>query len=131
MGKLQIRGRIDRLDRVEGNIVRVVDYKTGSPKTTKQAEDSLQLSIYAMGASEMNYNPRELVFLNVNGNEEVITGRSPAQLERARAKVEEAARGITAGEFDPRPGMHCRWCEFERLCPATEQNVLIPIEVKA
>ena len=131
MGHLKVVGRIDRLDRVQGNTVRIVDYKTGAPKTSKQADESLQLSIYAMGATEMNYNARELVFLNVNGNEEVVTARSPAQLERARLKIEDAAAGIAAREFGPRPGIHCRWCEFERLCPATEQRVLIPIEVKA
>ena len=131
LGSLKVVGRIDRLDRLQGSTVRVVDYKTGAAKTMKQAEESLQLSIYAMGAAEMNYNARELVFLNVNGNEEVVTGRSPSQLERARMKIEDAAAGIAAGEFDPRPGMHCRWCEFEKLCPATEQRVLIPIEVKA
>ncbi|MBZ5525601.1 MAG: ATP-dependent helicase, partial [Acidobacteriia bacterium] len=131
MGSLKVVGRIDRLDRVQGNIVRVVDYKTGAPKTTKQADESLQLSIYAMGAAEMNYNARELVFLNVNGNEEVVTGRSPSQLERARMKIEDAAAGIAAREFDPHPGIHCRWCEFQKLCPATEQRVLIPIEVNA
>jgi DNA helicase-2/ATP-dependent DNA helicase PcrA len=131
LGRLKVVGRIDRLDRVQGNTVRIVDYKTGAPKTTKQADESLQLSIYAMGAAEMNYSARELVFLNVNGNEEVVTSRSTSQLERARMKIEDAAQGIAAREFGPRPGLHCRWCEFEKLCPATEQRVLIPIEVKA
>ena len=130
MGGYRVAGRIDRIDRVQGNTVRIIDYKTGTPRTAKHAEESLQLSIYAMGAAEMNYNARELVFLNVNGNEEVVTGRTPGQLEKARAKIEEAAGGIAAGEFSARPGMHCRWCEFQKLCPATEQRVLIPIEVK-
>ncbi len=127
MGKLKIIGRIDRMDRLEGNCVRVIDYKTGAPWDQKDADDSLQLSIYAMGAAEMKYAPRELVLLNVRGNEEIITGRTPAQLERARRKIEEAAEGIAAQEFDPKPGLHCRWCEFARLCPATEQRVLIPL----
>lgn len=130
MGRHRVAGRIDRIDRVQGNTVRIIDYKTGTPRTAKHAEESLQLSIYAMGAAEMNYNARDLVFLNVNGNEEVVTSRTPAQLEKARMKIEEAAEGIAAGEFGAKPGMHCRWCEFQKLCPATEQRVLIPIEVK-
>jgi DNA helicase II / ATP-dependent DNA helicase PcrA len=128
MGKLSVIGRIDRLDRLQGNAVRVVDYKTGVPWDQKDADDSLQLSIYAMGAAEMKYAPRELVLLNVRGNEEVITGRTPAQLERARRKIEDVAEGIAAQEFEPRPGLHCRWCEFARLCPATEQRVLVPLK---
>jgi DNA helicase II / ATP-dependent DNA helicase PcrA len=128
MGKLAVIGRIDRIDRLEGNIVRVVDYKTGVPWDQKDADDSLQLSIYAMGATQMNYAARELVLLNLRGNEEVITGRTPAQLERARRKIEEAAEGIAAQQFEPRPGLQCRWCEFARLCPATEQRVLVPLK---
>ena len=127
MGKLKVVGRIDRMDRIEGNCVRVIDYKTGVPWDQKDADDSLQLSIYAMGTIELKYAPRELVLLNVRGNEEIITGRTPSQLDRARRKIEEAAEGIAAQEFNPRPGMHCRWCEFARLCPATEQRALIPL----
>ena len=128
LGKLKVKGRIDRMDRLEGNCVRVIDYKTGKPWNQKDADDSLQLSIYAMGASQLNYSPRELVLLNVRGNEEIITGRTPAQLDRARHKIEEAAEGIAAQEFEPRPGLHCRWCAFSRLCPATEQKVLVPLK---
>jgi len=121
-------GRIDRIDRMEGNCVRVIDYKTGVPWDQKDADDSLQLSIYAMGATELRYAARELVLLNVRGNEEVITARTPAQLERARRKIEDTAEGISAHQFDPKPGMHCRWCSFIRLCPATEQRVLVPLK---
>jgi DNA helicase-2/ATP-dependent DNA helicase PcrA len=127
MGKLKIVGRIDRMDRIEDNCVRVIDYKTGTPWDQKDADESLQLSIYAMGAAEMKYAPRELVLLNVRGNEEIVTSRTGAQLERARRKIEDVAEGIAAEEFSPRPGLHCRWCEFARLCPATEQRVLLPL----
>jgi DNA helicase-2/ATP-dependent DNA helicase PcrA len=128
LGKWKVAGRIDRMDRLEGNAIRVIDYKTGVPWDQKDADDSLQLSIYSMGAAQMNYTARELVLLNVRGNEEVITVRTPAQLERARRKIEEAAEGIEAREFSPRPGLHCRWCEFARLCPATEQRMLVPLK---
>ena len=127
-GKLQVIGRIDRLDRIHGNAARVIDYKTGAPKTQKFTDDSLQLSIYAMAAAQMGYVPQELLFLNVNGNEEVITARSGTQLERARQKMEQVAEGIAAHKFDPRPGQHCRWCAFEQLCPATEQRVMVPVK---
>jgi len=128
MGKLKLTGRIDRIDRLKGNLVRVIDYKTGSPKTQKYADESLQLSIYAMGATQMGYAPLELVLLNLNGTQEIVTARSSTQLDKARQKIEDAAEGIANRIFDPKPGMHCRWCEFERLCPATEQRVLIPVQ---
>ncbi len=131
LGAQKIKGRIDRLDRIAGNAVRVIDYKTGSPKTPRYTEESLQLSIYAMGARVMGYVPQELVFLNLKGNEQVVTTRSAAQLDKTRQRIEDAARGIAAGEFAPRTGQHCQWCDFRRLCPATEQRVFVPVKVLA
>ena len=127
MGMQKVTGRIDRMDRVEGNTVRVIDYKSGAAKTPRYAEDSLQLSIYAMGARAMGFFPRDLVFLNLQGNEEVVTARTEAQLEKARCRIDDVARGIAAGSFPPRPGQHCQWCNYRRLCPATEQRVFVPV----
>jgi DNA helicase II / ATP-dependent DNA helicase PcrA len=131
LGAQKIVGRIDRLDRVEGNTVRVIDYKTGAAKTPRYAEDSLQLSIYAMGARAMGFVPRELAFLNLQGNEEVTTARSAAQLDKARQRIEDVARGIAAGNFAAKPGQHCHWCAYRRLCPATEQRVFLPVKALA
>jgi RecB family exonuclease len=122
----QVRGRIDRLDRIEGNRVRVVDYKTGAPKTQEYADGSLQLSIYSMAATKMGFEPAELVFINLQDNESVITHRTQVQLERAERKIQDAADGMAAGRFDAKPGPHCRWCDYARLCPATEQQVHVP-----
>jgi len=128
LGAQKITGRIDRMDRIGGDVVRVIDYKSGAAKTPRYAEDSLQLSIYAMGARAMGYVPRELVFLNLQGNEEVITARTESQLEKARCRIDDVARGIAAGKFDPRTGQHCQWCNYRRLCPATEQRVFVPVQ---
>lgn len=127
LGELEIVGRIDRMDLLGDTSVRVVDYKTGSPKDQRFADDSLQLSIYAMGVSRMGYTPRELVLVNVQDATEVVSFRTAKQLETAQRKIEEAAEGIARGEFDAQPGPHCVWCEFRKLCPATEQRVYLPV----
>src|SRR5262249_19684254 len=126
LGEQKVVGRIDRLDRMEGKAVRVIDYKTGAVKTKRHADESLQLSIYAMGAAALGLDPRELAFLNLQGNELQPTTRSVAQLQKARQRIEDAARGIAAREFEARPGQHCQWCAYRRLCPATEQRVFVP-----
>ncbi len=131
LGTKQVKGRIDRMDRIEEKVVRVIDYKSGAAKTPRYADDSLQLSIYAMGARALGFVPRELVFLNLKGNEQVVTTRSPAQLEKAKQRIEDAARGIAAGDFAPRTGQHCQWCDFRSLCPATEQRVFVPAKALA
>jgi RecB family exonuclease len=128
LGGREIKGRIDRIDQLEDGAVRVIDYKTGAPKDRKFAEESLQLSVYAMAVAQMNLAPRELVLLNVQDNSEAVAGRTPKQLETAREKIEDVAQGIARGEFDPKPGQHCRWCDYRNLCPATEQRVFLPVK---
>src|SRR5262249_60909318 len=76
LGEQKVVGRIDRMDRIEGNTVRVIDYKTGAVKTRRHAEESLQLSIYAMGAASLGFDARELAFLNLQGSELQPTPRS-------------------------------------------------------
>jgi len=78
LGKLKIVGRIDRLDRIEGNAVRVVDYKTGAPRNEKDADESLQLSVYGMGAFLMQMLARVLVLLCVQTYQAVVTLRPVA-----------------------------------------------------
>ena len=128
LGQREIKGRIDRIDQLEDGVVRVIDYKTGAPKDRKFAEESLQLSIYAMAVAQMNLSPRELVLVNVQDNSVAVAGRTPKQLETAREKIEDVAEGIARGEFDPKPGQHCRWCDYRNLCPATEQRVFLPVK---
>jgi DNA helicase-2/ATP-dependent DNA helicase PcrA len=128
LGEREIKGRIDRIDLLEEGVVRVIDYKTGAPKERKFADESLQLSIYAMAVAQMNLSPRELVLVNVQDNSLAVSSRSPKQLDAAREKIEEAAEGIRRGEFDPKPGSHCRWCDYQNPCPATEQRVFLPVK---
>lgn len=118
-----VRGRMDRVDRLESG-VRVIDFKTGSVFDQKKADQSLQLSIYAIAAREtLNAEPAELVIHNLEDNSQVRTTRDEEALLETRAKIAEVAEGIAAERFDPKPGFQCGWCEFRHLCPATEQKL--------
>ena len=37
--------------------------------------------------------------------------------ETTRSRVAAALNGMAAGQFDPVPGEHCRWCDFRAFCP--------------
>lgn len=122
IGARNIVGRIDRVDRAgEGGVI-ITDYKTGKPRSQKDADQSLQLSIYALAAQEKwDYSVESLVFYNLEENGAVTTARSDLQLEEARLRVEAVAAGIAAGKFDPKPDFHCAFCPYHNLCPATEK----------
>jgi DNA helicase-2/ATP-dependent DNA helicase PcrA len=121
---LILEGRIDQInfvDSTEPNAVELIDYKTGRPRTEKDAENSLQLSVYALAAQRtLGLNPVRLTFYNLTSNEAVSTVRTSADLATALERIREVASAIRAGGFDPKPGFGCRWCDYLPLCPAHE-----------
>lgn len=122
VGESALLGRIDRVDSLGDGGVAVVDYKTGKPKTQEDADESLQLSIYALAAQEKwGYRVDRLAFYNLDGNQAVFTTRNSAQLEQAKAVVLEVAAKIAEGQFEPNKGYHCRFCAYRDLCPKTER----------
>lgn len=124
IGGATVVGRIDRIDRSEGNQIIITDYKTGKPQSQQDADESLQLSIYSLAAQEKwGYRTEHLIFYNLEENSGVITHRSNAELEEAKCRVEEVASKIAEQKFDPKPGFYCQFCSYLSLCPATEKRV--------
>jgi DNA helicase-2/ATP-dependent DNA helicase PcrA len=124
VGDAVLVGRIDRMDDLGDNRVAIVDYKTGKPRSQEDADESLQLSIYALAAqSKWGYAADRLVFYNLEDNTPVVSSRSALDLETARTRVQDVMSKIRTGAFDPKPGYHCRFCAYRNLCPATERRV--------
>src|SRR5207237_7725027 len=66
IGAAKIIGRVDRIDRITGEHVAIVDYKTGKPRSQDDADESLQLSIYALAARERwGYRSDRMMFYNL------------------------------------------------------------------
>jgi len=119
----QVVGRIDRVDEDEDGLT-IVDYKTGRPKTQDHADESLQLSIYALAMQQLG-PVKAVIFENLEDRSTVATTRTPAQLRKAEEKIAEVAAQIASGEFDAKPGFHCGWCSYSMICPEQE---LVTIE---
>ncbi len=123
-----LEGRIDQVNpivahgRPTDSAVELIDYKTGKPKAQKDADKSLQLSIYALAARDaLKLQPVKLTFYNLTSNEPVSTTRTPGDLKEATEKIREVAGEIRASHFAPKPGFACKWCDYVPVCPAHEE----------
>jgi DNA helicase-2/ATP-dependent DNA helicase PcrA len=119
-----VRGRYDRVDATPDGIV-ITDYKSSDVrdpgKAAQKARDSLQLQVYALAhEAETGALPAgvQLHFLDSG-----VVGRAvpdAARLEKARAKIREAATGIKAGRFQARPDpISCGYCPYRDICPSS------------
>lgn len=124
----RIHFRADRVDRVAG-VPRLVDYKTGRPRTQKKlAQDvahgsQLQAAAYAFGSEgEGRY-----LYLAAGATPGAVV-EAAADDAALRAAFERAVAialaAFDAGAFFPRlcephetgPARHCDWCEVRQAC---------------
>jgi len=133
IGETTVVGRIDRVDRAADGGAVIVDYKTGRAKDQEAADESLQLSLYALAAKQKwGYRVSSLVFHNLEGNVPVFTSRVDSDLIDASERVEAAAEKIAAGHFPAKTGYHCGFCSYRSLCPAKEKRIpVLPGESEA
>ena len=52
IGPHQVRGRVDRVDRLPDGSYELIDYKTGERRSEEQLENDLQLALYRLAARE-------------------------------------------------------------------------------
>jgi len=129
LGEVLLEGRIDQINPLvpraqedEGS-VELIDYKTGKPRSQKDADSSLQLSVYALAAQEeMKLRPRRLTFYCLANNQPVHTVRTEQDLKAVKAEVLTVAGRIRQNHFPAAPGFVCKFCDYRPICPAHEEN---------
>ncbi len=121
-GPDRVRGRYDAVRQTADGVV-ITDYKTGDvrdpARARQRARDSLQLQLYALAWEADHGEPPAAVELHFLEGD--VIGRvtpTARKLDGARKKVERAAAGIRAGDFEATPGYPaCDWCPYRRVCP--------------
>lgn len=133
-GSIIAEGRVDRIDRREGELV-VVDYKTGRRHPTDEdARDSPALALYAIavgrtmrartGRVELHHLPTGKV-ASWQHDQRSLDGHAQ-RAQRWAAELQAASDSFDSGEtgtavFPPNPGRQCGWCDLRAHCPEGQQ----------
>lgn len=123
----QVRGRVDRIDRLPGGGYELIDYKTGRPKNDEQLEEDVQLSLYALAAREdwgLEASSQSYYYVLDDARVPLAhRGDGEGAEEDAWIKdvVLRAGEGIMAQEFEPTPSpAACAMCDYSFLCPVSQ-----------
>ena len=109
-------GTIDRIDEIEGG-VEIIDYKTGTPKTSLSKEEKLQLMIYAVAAKKvMGLNPLKLTYYYVEDGTALSFEITEEDILKTESDAKELIQKIKRSSFKPTPGWHCQYCDFQGIC---------------
>jgi len=126
--RVPLKGVADRIDLLEGNRLRVIDYKTGYAPERKRA---LQVPIYALCAQErlserdgQPWTVDEAAYIAFTGKRTLVSVVRAGAADRdevlaaARGRLLEVLDGVARGEFPPRPHdpMICSYCAYASVC---------------
>ncbi len=121
---LVLRGYVDRLDVARTGELRVVDYKTGStPPPEFEARALFQMRFYALVLWRARGVVPRLLQLVYLGDGQVLRYEPDehdllATERKVRALWAAIELAATTGDWRPRPGRLCDWCNHRALCPA-------------
>lgn len=126
-GRVFIEGRIDRIDATpDRRAVRVVDYKTGRPRSKRAQNGDFQIPLYALVAKRLGAHEVSGVYVAIGPggvatispskeSERVLGGDA---LEEVSSMAAHAVLRVASGFVAPRPASlgACRRCEARDLC---------------
>jgi DNA helicase-2/ATP-dependent DNA helicase PcrA len=122
IGAHQVRGRVDRVDRLPDGSHELIDYKTGLRKSEAELENDLQLALYRLAAREAwDIEAASGSYYYVLDADKVAAPTKPDDAERVERTVLEVGEGVLGQDFEPRPApTTCSWCDYRLICPAAE-----------
>ena len=121
--KLKIGGKIDRVDDLGQGKIEIIDYKTGKIKSSKDIEADLQMTVYAMAATDKGIYHKKieqvvLSFYFLGNQEKISSTRTTEQLVKAKSQLAKIAGEIESGTFKAKVGPWCDFCDFKLICEA-------------
>lgn len=118
--KWRIKGTIDRVDRLPGGKVELLDYKMGfEDRNEWDVKGSLQLAIYALGLSRaLKLEVASVGYFILSSLQKVAVPYDPASAEPTLSLIRETAEKMLSGDVS-RKGA-CARCVIRAICPESE-----------
>ena len=121
--EVTILGKIDRLDEREDGKVEIIDYKTGRMPEEKELKKSLQLSIYALAATDkgtFNKKLSEIIltFYFLSEGKKISFQKEKEDIEKVKDVIKNLVDEIRQEKFEPNVGLWCDFCPFRIICEA-------------
>jgi DNA helicase II / ATP-dependent DNA helicase PcrA len=122
LGPHQLRGRVDRVDRLPDGTYELIDYKTGYPRTSRELQDDIQLSLYSIAAREAwNLPNTRRSYYYLLDDQKVPVPNDPDGADWVADKVLEVGARILAQDFEPTPSPSaCARCDYRIVCPVAQ-----------
>jgi len=112
-----IVGKIDRIDQLGDEIVKIIDYKTGKTPQKLKKDHKEQLMIYYLAGQQcFNLRKIELSVYYLRDNKELSFIPQEKQVQEFKRKLIQIIQKIKQSNFKPTPGYQCRFCDFKNIC---------------
>jgi RecB family exonuclease len=123
-----VTGKIDRVDKIENDLIEVIDYKTAKKMPAqKNVDHNLQLSVYHIGVAnrwpsiKQENRPIKTSLYFLKHGEKLSSIKTNQDLQFAEEHVinllEQVKKAHEEEKFPPQPGPLCPWCPYQRICP--------------
>lgn len=121
---LKLLGIIDRIDAHDDGKIEIIDYKTSEKiPTQKQIDTDLQLTIYALAATEVRHpfllrQPADIILSHyyLAQQQKITTTRTTQDLISAKEAIVKIAREIERSDFSCSGSTWCTKCEYKLYC---------------
>jgi RecB family exonuclease len=128
LGGTKVNAVIDRIDRLPGGELELIDYKSGKPPRDRfdLTQDLTATVAFAAAAGDAKLlrlgRPLRFTQWYLQNQQRVSVELGSQELERGERAVVDAADGIGRGQFPARRGPQCSYCEQLDRCPAWPQT---------
>ncbi len=112
---VNVVGKIDRVDKLPGDMIEIIDYKTGKKPEQKELLKNLQLPIYTLAATQpgtfnKTIDKVTLALYFLQGPEKVELKKTEEEIRETKEKILEIVGKIRTSDFSTSPGHHCILC---------------------